>query len=305
MRVAVAGATGLIGSAVCDALAARHIWVTGLTRDPGRARRFGHSGVEWERWEEPTSEPAPSMALAGCNGVINLLGERIDQRWSGDVKRRIHDSRVLGTRNLLAGIEAADPRPAVLISQSAVGYYGDRGDTVLDESAEPGSDFLAEVCVAWEAEARRAEALGLRVVITRSGPVLAAGGGLLRRMLRPFKLGLGGPVAGGRQYVPWVHVKDVAEAMVWAFESEQVSGPLNLTAPDPATGRELAKTLGHVLGRPAAMPVPKLALRLRFGELAESIAGGQRALPKRTRELGYEFRFGELEPALRDVLGRG
>jgi uncharacterized protein (TIGR01777 family) len=213
---------------------------------------------------------------------------------------------VLGTRNLVATLRElpAAERPRVLVSQSGAGVYGARADEQLDESAPAGDDFVARMVVDWEAEASAAAELGLRVVLTRTGPVLSEGGAL-GKMLPFFKLGLGGPVAGGRQYFPWVHLDDVVGAMVFALDNESVSGPLNLTAPEPVTNREFSRALGRVLGRPAFAPVPGLAVRGLYGEMAMIVTTGQRATPARLTELGYEFRRPDLEDALRDATGGG
>jgi uncharacterized protein len=305
VRVAVTGATGTIGSRVVRALLERGDGVVALSRDPRRAVERLGSAVDARRWAEPESEPAPADALAGCDGVINLLGEPIDQRWSDTAKREIRDSRVLGTRNLVEGLSAADPRPRVLVSQSASGWYGPRGGEPVDET-EPvaGGDFLAQVVVAWEREARRAEELGARIATTRTGVVLAQGGGALAKMLPPFRMGVGGPVAGGRQYVPWVHVDDVAGAMLFALDTDGASGPVNVAAPEPVTNRELSKALGRVLRRPAFMPVPSLAVRLLYGEMATIVTTGVRMVPRRLEELGYAWRRPDLEDALRAATGR-
>jgi uncharacterized protein (TIGR01777 family) len=233
--------------------------------------------------------------------VVHLAGEPIAQRWTDDAKRRIRASRELGTRNLVAGLRAtAEPRPRVLVSQSAIGWYGARGDEPVDESEPAASgDFLAGIVAAWEAEARAAEELGLRVVLTRTGVVLAEEGGALEKMLPPFKLGVGGPVAGGKQYVPWVHLDDVVGAMLLCLDDERASGPINITAPEPVTNKELSKTLGHVLVRPALTPVPAFAVKFLYGEMASIVTTGARVMPKRLEELGYHYRRPELEPALR------
>jgi uncharacterized protein (TIGR01777 family) len=304
MRVAVTGATGTIGAALVGALRGRGDEVVALSRDPARAReRLGD--VDARAWADPKGEPAPADALAGCDAVVHLLGEPVAQRWSESARREIRDSRVQGTRNLVDGLRAADPRPRVLVSQSASGYYGPRGDEPVDERAAAASgDFLADVVVAWEAEARRAEELGVRVVMSRTGVVLSQGGGALEKMLPPFKLGVGGPVAGGRQYVPWVHADDVVGAMLFAIDTEAASGPVNVAAPEPATNAELSKALGRVLRRPAFMPVPGLAVKLLYGEMASIVTTGVRMVPRRLEELGYEFRRPDLEDALRDATGR-
>lgn len=303
MRVLVTGATGFLGSTVCDALLARGDETVGLTRDPQRARQ-GNPTVTWHAWN-PVVERPPASAFEGVDSVVNLIGEPIDQRWTDAAKQRIRDSRERSTKNLVDAINAAEPRPKALVSQSGVGYYGDRGEAVVDESTGPGSTFDAEVCVAWEAAAREAEKVGVRVVVVRSGLVLDPDHGLLKQLLLLFKLGLGGPLAGGGQYMPWIHVADEIRLLLWALDTEDASGTFNATAPNPVTNREFSKALGRALGRPAVVPVPKLALKARFGdELGEVAAGGQRTVPRRAMDAGFEFRHPELEPALRDLLRR-
>jgi uncharacterized protein (TIGR01777 family) len=303
MRVLVTGATGFLGSAVSAALLARRHDVVGLTRDPDRARRRD-AKVSWHGWS-PADERPPPEALDGVDGVVNLVGEPLDQRWTPEAKQRIRDSRVRATKNLVDAIGAADPRPGVLVSQSAVGYYGDRGKALVEESTGPGSAFDSEVCVAWEAAARAAEQSGVRVAVIRTGLVLDPGHGLLKQLLLPFKLGIGGPLAGGDQYMPWIHVDDEVRLLLWALEKDGAAGAYNAAAPHSVTNREFSRALGRVLRRPAVVPIPELALRLRFGgELAEVAQGGQRAAPRRAVDEGFEFRHPELEPALRDLLGR-
>lgn len=303
MRLLVTGASGFLGSAVCDALLARGDETVGLSRDPERARQ-GNPTVTWHAWN-PAAERPPASALEGVDGVVNLVGEPIDQRWTEAAKQRIRSSRERATENLVDAISAADPRPKMLVSQSAVGYYGDRGEAVVDESTGPGSTFDAGVCVAWEAAAGEAEKVGVRVVVLRSGLVLDPEHGLLKQLLLPFKLGVGGPLAGGGQYMPWIHVADEVRLLLWALDTDRASGTYNATAPNPVKNREFSKTLGRVLGRPAVVPVPKLVLRARFGgELGEVTTGGQRTVPRRALDAGFEFRYPELEPALRDLLRR-
>jgi uncharacterized protein len=303
MRVAVTGATGMIGAALVRALVARGDEVTALSRNADRASAT--LGVPAETWADPKAQQPPLDALRGRDAVVHLLGEVIAQRWSDEVKREIRESRVLSTRNLVDALGELDERPRVLVSGSGAGWYGQRGDERLDESAsEPGDDFLAQLSVDWEAEARRAEALGVRVVVNRTGVVLSESGGALEKMLPFFRAGIGGPVAGGRQYAPWVHVDDVVGATIFSLEHEEVSGPVNVTAPEPATNKELSKALGRVLRRPAFAPVPALAVKTLYGEMAEIVITGQRAVPGRLTELGYEFKQPELEPALRDATGR-
>jgi uncharacterized protein len=292
MRVAVTGATGMIGHAVVTALKQRGDEVTELSRS--------------SNWPSPKSAPAPAEELRGRDAVVHLLGEPIAQRWTEAARQEIRDSRILGTRNLVAGLAELPEaeRPRTLVSQSGAGWYGHRGDERLDESAPAGDDFLARLSADWEGEARRAEELGVRVVVNRTGVVLSESGGALEKMLPFFKAGVGGPVAGGSQYVPWVHLDDVVGAILFELDTEELAGPVNVTAPEPATNRELSRALGRVLRRPAIAPVPALAVRALYGEMAEIVTTGQRAVPARLTELGYTFRQPELEPALRDATGR-
>jgi uncharacterized protein len=303
MRFLITGASGFLGSRLTDALLARGDEVVGLSRDPERARGANPT-VSWHAWN-PTAERPPASALEAVDAVVNLIGEPIDQRWTEEAKRRIRESRERATKNLVDAITAIEMRPATLVSQSAVGYYGDRGDAVVDESTGAGSSFDAEVCVAWEAAAREAEKVGVRVVVLRSGLVLDPEHGLLRQLLLPFRLGVGGPVAGGGQYMSWIHREDEVRLLLWALDNHEASETYNATAPNPVTNREFSKTFGRVLGRPAVVPVPKLALKARFGdELGEIAAGGQRVVPRRALDAGFEFAHPDLEPALRDLLRR-
>jgi|SRR5579884_1490697 len=304
MRVALTGATGLIGRAVLRALRDRGDTVAALTRDPERARALlGGEGVELHRWSEPERQAPPAAALEGSQAIVHLLGEPIAQRWTPAARRRILDSRVLSTDRLVEAISAIGPgsRPEVLLCQSAIGYYGPRGDEALDETAAPGGDFPASVSVAWEQSALRAQPLA-RLIRTRTGVVLAPGGGALARMLPVFRLGLGGPVAGGRQYVSWVHIADVVGGFLRLLGDARASGAFNLTAPSPASNAEFSRALGRALRRPAVLPVPAAALRLLYGEMATVVTTGQRVLPTRLLELGFQFEFPDLDAALRDVL---
>jgi hypothetical protein len=301
LRVLVTGASGFIGSALCDALLARGDTILGLSRDPQRARGTNPS-VVWHAWE-PTLERPPAAAFANVDAVVNLEGEKINQRWTADAKRRIMESRRTGTRNLVAAIAALERKPRVLVNQSAIGFYGDRGEAIVDESAEPGKGFDAEVVREWEATAREVEGAGLRLVIVRTGHVLDPRGGLLAELLPPFKLGVGGPLAGGRQYMSWVHIDDEVGILLWAIDNEKVSGVVNSTAPNPVTNRELSQAIGRALRRPAAMPVPGFVLDLKFGrEFGEVLRGGQRVMPRRALDLGYEFRYADIDSALKSLL---
>jgi uncharacterized protein len=302
MRVLITGASGMIGSALCDALLARGDEVVGLTRDPERAKPKNPT-VRWHAWQ-PNIERAPERALNEVDGVVNLIGEEINQRLTDKAKVRIRESRLLGTRNLLEGIEAAASNPSVFVGQSAIGYYGDRGAQILDEESPPGENgFVTEVPVDWEAAEREAEGIVPRVVIFRTGLVLTKHGGLLRQLLLPFKLGVGGPIAGGEQFMSWIHLEDEIGLMLWALDDERVSGTINATAPNPVTNRDFSRALGRALHRPSAVPVPKLAVTaMRGRELADAVAGGARVLPRRALDLGYEFRHPDLDEALSAAL---
>jgi uncharacterized protein len=301
MRVTVTGATGRIGSRLVGALKRRGDDVTVLSRKPDAAR--ASLGVEAHAWQ-PQSEPAPVAALADRDGVVHLAGEEVAQRWTADAKRRLLDSRELGTRNLVAGLRAAEPRPGVLVSASAVGFYGPRGDEPVTEDEPPGDDFLAGVCAAWEREAATAERLGARVVRVRTGVVLDRGGGALAKMLPFFRLGIGGPVAGGRQYLPWIHADDIVGIYLAALDDESWSGPIIAAAPDPPTNREFSRALGRALHRPAFAPIPALAVRVLYGDMAEIVTEGHRTAPTRVLEHGYAFGHTDLESALRNALSR-
>jgi uncharacterized protein (TIGR01777 family) len=277
--------------------------VTVLSRDPSRAQARLDSAVAVEivRWD-PMNEPAPPGALAGRDAVVHLAGENVAQRWTAKARRAIRDSRLTGTRHLLEGLREADPRPGTLVSASAIGYYGAHGDEPLDEDAPAGKDFLAGVCADWEAEAGRASELGVRVVQVRTGVVLDPSGGALAKMLTPFRLGVGGPVAGGRQYMSWIHRDDLIGMIVAAIEDERWTGPINATAPQPVSNRDFSRALGGALGRPSLLPVPGAALRLLYGEMAEIVTTGARVVPAKPLVLGYEFRHPQLKEALESAL---
>jgi uncharacterized protein (TIGR01777 family) len=329
MRVALTGATGLIGRRLVSSLRARGDDVTVLTRDPERAReRLGNQtrapgssdgslgALEAVRWD-PLEEPAPTAALAGRDAVVHLAGENVAQRWSASAKQAILDSRVEGTKQLVRGLTALEPaqRPRVLVSGSAIGYYGAHGDEPIDEDAPAGNDFLARTCRAWEIEALETQSLPLagtpsgaqagrmRVATLRTGVVLDRNGGALAKMLPPFKLGVGGPVAGGRQFVSWIHVDDVVGIALSAIDGEQWEGPVNATAPEPQRNRDFSRALGRALRRPSLLPVPGAALRLLYGEMAEIVTSGARVLPAKALVLGYKFRYPKLDAALRAALG--
>lgn len=279
MNVAVLGASGFVGAHLTQALQNRgDTVVTASLRDPETAAR----------------------ACAACDAIVNLAGEPIAQRWSEVVKRRIEQSRVDAPRRFLGALSQGSRRARAYVSASAIGYYGTSEDATFTESSAGGDDFLARVCAGWEREARAAGDLGMRVAIVRSGLALGTNGGLLAKMLPPFRAGLGGIVGSGRQWVSWVHLDDLVGIFLMALDG--ADGPLNATAPNPVTNGQLTKTLGEVLHRPTVASVPAIALRLALGEGAQVALAGQRVLPQRTMELGYRFRFPELKPALEDLL---
>ncbi len=294
MRITITGASGRIGSHLVERLRARGDEVTILSRSADR-------GVKWD----PAGGPAPATALRDRDVVVHLAGEDVAQRWNGESKRRIRQSREMGTRNLVAGLAALEEteRPNVLVSGSASGYYGPHGDEEVDESTPAGGDFLAEVCMAWEREAQVAEALGLRVARIRTGIVLDKDGGALARMLTPFRLGVGGPVAGGRQWMPWIHVDDEVGILTAAIDGAEWSGAVNACAPHPVTNRDFSAALGRALHRPAVAPIPALAIRALYGEMAQIVTTGVRMVPRRATELGYEFAHTDLDEALGSTLG--
>ncbi|MCU0693406.1 MAG: TIGR01777 family oxidoreductase [Polyangiaceae bacterium] len=297
MKALIAGGTGLLGRELLTNLQDSVV----LSRDPVRASQTRGVGraVCWD----PAFEPAPRDALQGIDVVFNLAGEPVAEgRWTEDKKRRIRDSRVMGTRNLVAGLRALDRKPAVLVSASAVGYYGDRGDEELDETSQAGSGFLAEVCTEWEGEALAAEAIGVRVVCVRIGIVLAPGGGALARMLKPFKMGAGGRLGSGRQWMPWIHIDDVVGVLLHAGRTGAVRGAINAVSPQPVTNAEFTRALGHAVHRPAFFPVPKTALRIAFGEMSGVLMASQRVLPRVADSTGYEFKHAGLEGALAAVM---
>ena len=293
MRVTVSGGSGLIGGRLVSALRARGDEVTVLSRS-------GSGGaVAWD----PLRGPAPVAALDGRDAVVNLGGEPIAQRWTASVREAIRASRITGTANLIAGIEAASSRPRVLVSASAVGFYGDRGDELLTEGSPPGEDFLAVVCAEWEGAARAAESsAGMRVCVLRTGVVLDRHGGALAKMLPAFRLGAGGPVAGGRQYISWIAIDDLVSLYVAALDDERYSGAFNATAPAPVRNGDFSRALGRALHRPAVTPVPGFALRLLYGSMAEIVTASQNAVPARALALGHEFRLASLDAALAAAL---
>jgi uncharacterized protein (TIGR01777 family) len=284
MRVAVTGGTGTIGREVVRRLRERGDDVVVVSRTAGEAT------VTWDQ-----------LDLSGFDGVIHLAGSPIDQRWTSEGKKRIRESRLDSTRRVVEALRAADPRPRVLVSQSAEGYYP-RSTAPVTEDSPPGSGFLSEVVRDWEAEARKAEELGVRVVTARTGVVLSRDGGALPKMLTPFKLGVGGPVAGGSQPFPWVHLRDAAGALIFLLDTEAASGAVNVVAPEKHTNKTFTKTLGKVIRRPTVFPVPSLAIKLLYGEMGSTVTEGSNPDPAKLEQLGYRYDSPGLEGALRTEL---
>ena len=301
MKVTVTGATGLIGRQVVASLKDRGDEVTVLSRDARRAAL--ELGVEAAEWNAE-SEQAPIEALDHRDAVIHLAGENVSQRWTAQAKTAILKSRVDGTANLVSGLRQASHRPQVLVSGSAVGWYGPRDqEPVTEANGTPGTDFLAQVCAEWERAASEAQELGIRTVLLRTGVVLSSNGGALTRMLPPFKAGVGGPVAGGKQIIPWIHADDLVALILAAVDGdERWAGPLNGTAPNPVSNLVLSKQLGKALHRPAIAPVPAFAIKALYGEMGQIVTTGQNAIPEKATELGFSWKFPELGPALGDVL---
>lgn len=295
MRVAITGSQGLIGSAVAAALRARGHRVIRLVRD-------GTGGPDDVAWQ-PASGRIDAARLEGVEAAVHLAGESLAARWTPEQKTAIRESRLRGTGLLAGALAGLAARPRVLVSASAVGYYGNRGDEVLTEASEPGTGFLADLCRDWEAAADPARRAGIRVTHPRFGVVLSGHGGILAKIVPIFRLGAGGPLGHGHQYLPWVALDDAVGAILLALEPDGVAGPINVVAPHAVTNRDFTSALGRALGRPAMLPVPAVALRAMFGEMAdEALLASQRVEPARLKAAGYEFRFGELEPALRHAL---
>jgi uncharacterized protein (TIGR01777 family) len=301
MRVIITGGSGLIGRALARELGGAGHDIVVLTRDPDRAGRLP-PGVRAAKWDGKTAQ-GWSALLDESTAIVHLAGESIAEgRWTAEKKRRIRDSRVVSGQAVMDAIREAPARPRVLIQSSAVGYYGPHGDEAIPEDAPPGRDFLAETCKEWEASTAEAEGLGVRRALARTGIVLARDGGALPVMSLPFKMMIGGPIGDGRQWVPWIHIEDEVGALRFLLEREDAHGPFNLTAPHPVTNRELTRALARALGRPGFLPAPGFALRIALGEMADMVLQGQRAVPSRLREMGFTFRWPELEPALRNLL---
>ncbi len=302
MHVFITGGTGLIGKALTTSLLEDGHHVTVLTRAPERHKHHMPPDVRLVPWNGRTSEGWAHL-MEEIDTVVNLAGENIASgRWTAARKARIRESRLNAGRALVEAISAAHHKPHTLVQASAVGYYGPHGDEEVTEDTPPGSDFLAQLAVEWEASTAPLEQYGIRRVILRTGVVLSREGGALPRMLLPFRLGVGGRLGSGRQWFPWIHIADEVGAIRFLMEKESAQGPYNLTAPHPVTNAEFTRALGEVLHRPTLFAVPAFALRLLFGEMATVLLEGQRAVPKRLLEAGYSFRFTDIRRALEDLL---
>jgi uncharacterized protein (TIGR01777 family) len=295
MVIAISGSSGLIGSSLVRLFEQRGNEVRALVRRAARTP----AEISWD----PERGTIDAARLEGVEAVINLAGENLAQRWTSDVKRRVRESRVKGTTLLSRTLASLAAKPAVLLSGSAIGIYGDRGDEPLDEASTLGADFLAEICKEWEAATAPASDAGIRVVHLRTGLVLSRAGGVLPRLLLPFRLGIGGRLGSGRQWMSWIGLEDYALAVSSLLVESSISGPVNLVGPNPVTNEELTRTLARVLRRPAPFAVPAFALKLAMGEMAEgTVLASQRVRPRRLLDAGYEFRCPTLESALRAVI---
>ena len=297
MKIVISGASGLIGRRLLKNLSAAGHSIHVLSRHAGTNLP---PGVKLSTWDPVKNQP-PEESLRDAAAVIHLAGEPVAQRWTARTRQLIRESRVMGTRNLVQAIEKLPGKPEALICASAIGYYGSRGDEVLTETSAPASSYLAEVCQAWETEAQAAEALGVRVVRVRIGLVLDARGGALKRMLPPFRMGVGGKLGSGKQWMSWIHLEDLAAIFQFALD-HPVRGAFNGVAPYPLSNSEFTRALGQAVHRPAIFPVPAFALKALFGEMSEILLASQRVAPAAVEAAGFRFRFPQLDAALRDLL---
>jgi hypothetical protein len=303
MRILVTGATGFVGRRLVEEFHRQGHTLVALSRNPEAAKRSLPALDEAHRWN-PLRELTPADAFRGVEAVVHLAGETVTGRWTEEKKQSIRDSRVLGTANLVKAMVRLETKPQVMVSASAIGYYGDRGEEELTEDSGPGNDFLAEVCQEWEKEAGKVEWGGVRSARVRVGIVLGAGGGALGAMLLPFKLGAGGPLGSGRQWWSWVHRDDLVALILHLIEHADFSGAVNGTAPAPARQKDFAKVLGRVLWRPAFLPAPAFALKMVLGGFSTELLSSKRVLPTAAPALGFRFRYPQLEGALRQALSR-
>lgn len=300
MKVVITGATGFVGQVIVKQLLEAGDEVVVLTRNVAKAAISLGSSCKYFQWDDNTSLP-PVEAFEGADGVINLMGETISKRWDEEQKKRIYNSRINGTRRVVEVLEKLNKKPKVFVSTSAIGIYGSRGPEELNENSTLADDFLGKVCKDWENEANKARNHGARVVIIRTGVVLGRNGGALEKMLPIFKMGAGGPVGSGNQYMSWIQIEDLAAMYIEALKNESIKGPFNGTAPYPATNAEFSKILGKVLRRPAFMPAPAFALKLVFGEMSQLLLEGQKVLPVKFKEQHFRYRYPTLEMALKET----
>jgi uncharacterized protein len=302
MKALFTGATGFIGSCLMSRVEQRVVLTRNVAAAQKKLAEFNPQVYAWNA----EKEPAPMSAFAGVQTIFHLAGEPVAEgRWTDAKKRRLRDSRILGTRNLVETLRQLNDKPKVLVAASAVGIYGDRGEEILQENASSANDFLADLCRDWEAEAHTATSLGIRVVSIRIGIVLGNGGGALQKMLTPFRLGVGSALGSGKQYMPWIHLHDLADLFVYAAEHESLMGPVNGTSPNPVSNYEFTKTLGKTLGMPTFFPaVPGFALKLMFGEFGNILLHSQRVMPHKALNAGFQFRYSELAPALVNILAK-
>lgn len=308
MKIAIAGATGFVGSRLVEKLQQAGDQVLILTRNPAKAKRVfpdaAFPNVEIVAYT-PTESGPWQQALSGCDGVVNLAGAPIaDERWTPERKQEILNSRKLGTRKIVEAIATANPKPSVLVNSSAIGYYGTSETATFDETSASGDDFLAQVCQEWESEAQQVKQSGTRLVIIRSG-IVVGNGGAIAKMLTPFRLLAGGPLGSGHQWFSWIHREDLVTLILLALHRSEIQGILNGTSPNPVRMNELCQILGQVLHRPSWLPVPDFALQLILGEAAQVVLEGQQVLPKRPLEYGFEYRYPTVKPALEEVVSHG
>jgi uncharacterized protein (TIGR01777 family) len=297
MKILISGATGLIAKHLIPTLEAKGHEIFSLIR---KEPKNGHE-IQWDA--EEGFAGGEQAKLEGMDAVLHLAGEPIGQTWTKEKKRLIKESRTVGTRILVGALDKTKDPPKHFISASAIGYYGNRGDEILTEESAPGEGFLAEICVPWEAEARKAADFGARVVFLRTGIVLSKDGGALAQMLTPFSFGVGGVVGGGTQWMSWIALEDMLSVILFALENENVRGAINVTAPNPVTNQTFTKTLGEVLNRPTIIPIPEFGVKFMFGEMGETLLlGGSRVIPKKLEDLGFIFKYPELKEALKKAL---
>ncbi len=302
-KMIVTGATGLIGRNICGKLIQRGDDVIVFSRNVEEAKNIIKDAKEYVQWDY-TKPTTWGKKIDGVDAVIHLAGASVnDHRWNDKYKKSIYESRIDSTNQLVTAISKSAKKPEVFICSSAVGYYGDSGNTILTEVNNAGNDFLSYVCKAWEKEASTVIKYGVRNVNIRTGIVLSKNGGALVQMLLPFKLFIGGPLGSGKQWFPWIHIEDIVNLYLFALDNHRVSGVINGTAPKPVQMKEFAKSIGHILKRPSIFPVPKFIIKFLFGEMEVAILGSQRAVPQKAIDLGYKFLFEDVKSALKNILG--